>query len=147
MKKAIVFGSTGQDGSYMCELLLKKNYKVFALVRKSATGNTKNLAHLIKDKKIFEKKFFLVRGDLNDHSSIHNLIIDINQETKILSEQSLVAPYRFIGFAALSVDKAITFLILLCKAASIIFWAPRIFVAMHSVGLYSDVKTCFIAAA
>ncbi len=80
MKKAIVFGSTGQDGSYMCELLLKKNYKVFALVRKSATGNTKNLAHLIKDKKIFEKKFFLVRGDLNDHSSIHNLIIDIKPD-------------------------------------------------------------------
>ena len=80
MKKAIVFGSTGQDGSYMCELLLKKNYKVFALVRKSATGNTKNLAHLIKDKKIFEKKFFLVRGDLNDHSSIHNLIIEIKPD-------------------------------------------------------------------
>ena len=80
MKKAIVFGSTGQDGSYMCELLLKKNYKVFALVRKSATGNTKNLAHLIKDKKIFEKKFFLVRGDLNDHSSIHNLIINIKPD-------------------------------------------------------------------
>ena len=77
MKKAIVFGSTGQDGSYMCELLLKKKYKVFALVRKSATGNTKNIAHLINNKKIFEKNFFLVRGDLNDHSSIHNLIIKL----------------------------------------------------------------------
>ncbi len=80
MKKAIVFGSTGQDGSYMCELLLKKKYKVFALVRKSATGNTKNIKHLIENKKIFEKNFFLVRGDLNDHSSIHNLIVKIKPD-------------------------------------------------------------------
>jgi GDPmannose 4,6-dehydratase len=74
MKIALVFGSTGQDGSYMCDLLIKKNYKVYGLVRKSATGNTKNLKHIIEDKKVFEKNFFLVRGDLNDHSSIHNLI-------------------------------------------------------------------------
>ncbi len=77
MKIALVLGSTGQDGSYMCDLLLKKKYKVYGLVRKSATGNTKNLKHIINDKKIFEKKFFLVRGDLNDHSSIQNLIINI----------------------------------------------------------------------
>ena len=77
MKIALVLGSTGQDGSYMCDLLLKKNYIVYALVRKSATGNTKNLKHILKDKKIFDKKFFLVRGDLNDHSSIQNLIINI----------------------------------------------------------------------
>ena len=77
MKTALVFGSTGQDGSYMCDLLLKKNYKVYGLVRKSATGNTKHLKHIIDNIKVFEKKFFLVRGDLNDHSSIQNLIIKI----------------------------------------------------------------------
>ena len=77
MKIALVLGSTGQDGSYMCDLLLKKNYKVYGLVRKSATGNTKHLKHIINDKKVFEKNFFLVRGDLNDHSSIQNLIIKI----------------------------------------------------------------------
>ena len=41
MKKSFCFGCTGQDGSYMCELLLKKNYIVYGLLRKSATDNTK----------------------------------------------------------------------------------------------------------
>jgi GDPmannose 4,6-dehydratase len=80
MKKALVFGGTGQDGSYICENLIKKNYKVFALVRKSATGNLVNLQNLINNKKIFQKYFFLERGDLNDHSSIHNVIKRINPD-------------------------------------------------------------------
>ncbi|MDA9604794.1 GDP-mannose 4,6-dehydratase [Candidatus Pelagibacter sp.] len=74
MKKAFILGSTGQDGSYMCELLLKKKYKVYALIRKSATGNTKNIDHLINNKKILDKNFCLVKGDLNDHNSIRNII-------------------------------------------------------------------------
>tara|TARA_B100000767_G_C19727259_1_gene520040 strand:+ start:460 stop:1437 length:978 start_codon:yes stop_codon:yes gene_type:complete len=80
MKKAFILGSTGQDGSYMCELLLKKKYKVYALIRKSATGNTKNIAHLINDKNIFDKKFFLLKGDLNDHNSIHSIISSIKPD-------------------------------------------------------------------
>ena len=58
MKKALIFGVTGQDGSYCAELLLKKNYNVFGMIRKSSTGNTKNINHLISNKKIFDKKFF-----------------------------------------------------------------------------------------
>ena len=69
-KTALIFGITGQDGSYCAELLLKKNYKVFGMIRKSATGNTKNIEHLIKNKKILNKKLFLLRGDLLDHISI-----------------------------------------------------------------------------
>ena len=46
-KKALVFGSTGQDGSYMLELLIEKNYQVHGIIRRSATGNTKNINHLI----------------------------------------------------------------------------------------------------
>ena len=46
-KKAVIFGITGQDGSYMLELLLKKNYEVHGLIRKSATGNTKNINHCV----------------------------------------------------------------------------------------------------
>ena len=80
MKKAFILGSTGQDGSYMCELLLKKKYKVYALVRKSATGNTKHIDHLINNKKILDKSFFLVKGDLNDHSSIHNIISSVKPD-------------------------------------------------------------------
>ncbi len=80
IKKALVLGATGQDGSYICELLLKKKYKVYGLARKSATGNLKNINHLVENKKIFEKSFFLERGDLNDHVSIRNLILKINPD-------------------------------------------------------------------
>ena len=47
MKKALILGVTGQDGSYAAELLLKKKYKVFGLFRKSATGNKKNLIEVL----------------------------------------------------------------------------------------------------
>lgn len=75
MKKiALILGVTGQDGSYAAELLLKKNYKVFGFVRKSATDNRKNILHLINNKKIFNKNFFIIHGDLLDYSSIYNAI-------------------------------------------------------------------------
>ena len=73
-KKALVLGSTGQDGSYMLELLIKKKYQVHGLIRRSATGNTKNIDHLINNKELFNKCFFLHRGDLLDTNSIANII-------------------------------------------------------------------------
>ena len=73
-KKALLLGVTGQDGSYLAELLLKKNYIVHGVVRRSATGNTKNIDHVIKNKKIFNKYFFLHRGDLLDIGSISIII-------------------------------------------------------------------------
>ena len=76
-KKALVLGSTGQDGSYMLEFLLKKKYQVHGLIRKSATGNTKNIDHLINDNKIFNKNFFLHKGDLLDLGSLISLINEI----------------------------------------------------------------------
>ena len=85
-KKALILGSTGQDGSYMIELLLKKNYEVHGLIRKSATGNTKNIDHLINNDKIFNKKFFLHKGDLLDIGSIDNII-------------NLVKPLEIYNFA------------------------------------------------
>ena len=64
-----------------------------------------------------------------------------------LSETSLVAPYKFIGAHALSVDSATTSFTPHSKAAWITFSAPSMFVRIHSVGLYSAVSTCLIAAA
>jgi len=73
-KKALILGITGQDGSYMLELLIKKKYEIHGLIRKSATGNTKNIDHIINDNKIFNKQFFLHRGDLLDIGSISTVI-------------------------------------------------------------------------
>ena len=58
MKKVLILGVTGQDGSYMAEFLTKKKYKVHGVVRKSATGNTKNIEKILNDPKIFNKFFF-----------------------------------------------------------------------------------------
>ena len=77
-KRALVLGCTGQDGSYMCELLLKKNYIVYGLLRKSATDNTKNIKSLIENRDYFNKRFFLRRGDMLDVHSIESAIYDIN---------------------------------------------------------------------
>jgi GDPmannose 4,6-dehydratase len=75
MKKILILGVTGQDGSYMADFLLKKKILVHAVIRKSATGNTKNIQHIINDSKIFNKSFFLHKGDLLDPISINNIII------------------------------------------------------------------------
>lgn len=64
-----------------------------------------------------------------------------------LYEASFEAPYKLIGFEALSVDNAITFFTLFLRAARITFSAPLIFVLIHSIGLYSAAGTCFKAAA
>ena len=77
-KKALVLGSTGQDGSYMVDLLLNKKYEVHGMYRKSSVGNTRNIEHLISDNKIFNKNFFLHKGDLLDPVSLNNIINDVN---------------------------------------------------------------------
>ena len=73
MKKkiALILGCTGQDGSYMCEYLIKKGYHVFGLFRKSATDNKKNIQSLISNNKIFEKKFFLIFLSIIQFFKIH----------------------------------------------------------------------------
>ena len=74
MKKALIFGVTGQDGSYLAEILLEKGYEVHGMVRRSATGNTRNIDHLIKDSQLFDHSFFLHRGDLADPTSLYRII-------------------------------------------------------------------------
>ena len=74
MKKVLILGVTGQDGSYMADFLLKKNYHIHGLIRKSATGNTRNINHIINNPKIFDKSFFIEKGDLLDSISINNII-------------------------------------------------------------------------
>ena len=71
-KKILVLGATGQDGSIICKLLVKKNFEVYGLVRKSATGNLSNLKNLIKS-----RNFKICHGDLLDILSIEKIIRDI----------------------------------------------------------------------
>ncbi|NOS67625.1 MAG: GDP-mannose 4,6-dehydratase [Candidatus Peribacteraceae bacterium] len=66
-KTALILGITGQDGSYLAELLLSKGYEVHALIRRSATGNTRNIDHIID-------KITLHRGDLADVPSLYRAI-------------------------------------------------------------------------
>jgi len=79
-KKILILGITGQDGSYLLDFLVKKNYEIHGLIRKSATGNTKNIDHLIKNPKFFNKSFFLHRGDLLDAVSLKNIINKIQPD-------------------------------------------------------------------
>ena len=74
MKKiALITGITGQDGSYLAELLLKKKYIVHGIKRKSSSFNTERIDHIINDKK-YRSKFFLHYGDLTDSDSLVKII-------------------------------------------------------------------------
>ena len=88
-KKALIFGVTGQDGSYLTEFLLKKNYIVHAVKRKSSSLNTDRIDHLYENNK---NSFFLHYGDLTDATSIFQLINSIKpNEVYNLAAQSHVA--------------------------------------------------------
>jgi len=79
VKKAIITGITGQDGSYLSEYLLKKNYIVYGIKRKSSSFNTDRINHIYTNKK-FKKNFHLVYGDLTDSNSISNIINKIKPD-------------------------------------------------------------------
>lgn len=74
IKKALITGITGQDGSYLTELLLGKGYEVHGIIRRSSSFNTGRIDHLYNDSKIYGKKLFLHYGDLADSSSISRLL-------------------------------------------------------------------------
>ena len=65
-KTALISGITGQDGSYLAELLIKKDYEVHGIIRRSSSFNTKRIDHLYQNEKILNKNLFLHYGDLTD---------------------------------------------------------------------------------
>jgi len=79
-KRALITGITGQDGSYLAEFLLKKNYKVYGLVRRSSSFNTDRIDHLYQDPHEESVKLRLVYGDLNDASSLNRIIKTIKPD-------------------------------------------------------------------
>ena len=74
MKKALITGITGQDGSYLTELLIRKGYEVHGIIRRSSSFNTFRIDHLYKDESIMDKRLFLHYGDLTDSSNLNRLI-------------------------------------------------------------------------
>lgn len=74
MKKALVTGITGQDGSYLAEILLQKGYEVHGIIRRSSSFNTGRIDHLYKNPEILDKRLFLHFGDLIDPSSLNRLL-------------------------------------------------------------------------
>ncbi len=74
MKKALITGITGQDGSYLTEILLEKGYEVHGIIRKSSSFNTGRIDHLYSNKDILDKKLFLHYGDLVDTSALNRLL-------------------------------------------------------------------------
>jgi GDPmannose 4,6-dehydratase len=79
-KVALITGVTGQDGSYLSELLLKKGYEVHGVKRRSSSFNTLRVDHIYEDPHLDSRNFFLHYGDVTDSSNLHKLIRDINPD-------------------------------------------------------------------
>lgn len=87
MKTAIIFGVTGQDGSYLSEFLLGRDYRVIGVARRASTDNTVNISHLLTD-----DRFTFVEGDITDFSSVSHIIFEHDpNEIYNLAAQSHVA--------------------------------------------------------
>ena len=80
MKKALITGITGQDGSYLAEILLSKGYEVHGIKRRSSLINTDRIDHLYEDPQIVDRKFILHFGDLTDSNNVISLIRKIQPD-------------------------------------------------------------------
>ncbi|MBL7073585.1 MAG: GDP-mannose 4,6-dehydratase [Candidatus Omnitrophica bacterium] len=80
MKKALIIGVTGQDGSYLAEFLLSKGYEVHGIIRRASTFNTERINHLYEDTHADGIKFFLHYGDLADGEQISSIIYNIKPD-------------------------------------------------------------------
>jgi len=80
MKKALITGITGQDGSYLAEFLLSKDYEVHGIIRRASTFNTNRIDHIYKDPHVRGVRLHLHYGDLSDSSQLTNLIYNIKPD-------------------------------------------------------------------
>ena len=92
MKRALITGITGQDGSYLAELLLEKGYEVHGIKRRSSLFNTQRVDHIYQDRHVENSCFKLHYGDLSDSSNLTRILRDIEpDEVYNLGAQSHVA--------------------------------------------------------
>ena len=91
MKRALITGVTGQDGSYLAELLLEKGYEVHGVIRRSSTFNTSRIEHIYKDPHEKDGRFHLHYGDITDGVGMSNIVRDLEpHEIYNLAAQSHV---------------------------------------------------------
>src|SRR6516164_3917342 len=91
MKRALITGITGQDGSYLADFLLKKDYEVHGIIRRASTFNTARIDHLYRDPHVHGVRLFLHHGDLSDSVNLVKLLYDLKpDEVYHLAAQSHV---------------------------------------------------------
>ena len=91
MKRALITGITGQDGSYLAELLLEKGYEVHGIIRRASTFNTGRIDHLYQDPHIIENRLFLHYGDIADSTNLVRILSNVGpNEVYNLAAQSHV---------------------------------------------------------
>ena len=79
-RRALITGITGQDGSYLAELLLKRGYEVYGIIRRSSSFNTGRLDSIYQDPHVPDRRLNLVYGDLNDASSLNKILRDVGPD-------------------------------------------------------------------
>ncbi len=80
IRKALITGITGQDGSYLAELLLEHEYEVHGIIRRASVFNTERIEHLMANPRIYDRALFLHHGDLTDAAGLHSLISRIRPD-------------------------------------------------------------------
>ncbi|HET7113295.1 MAG TPA: GDP-mannose 4,6-dehydratase, partial [Pyrinomonadaceae bacterium] len=79
-KRALITGITGQDGSYLAELLLEKGYEVHGMIRRSSSFNTQRIDHIYRDAHDPNSRLFLVHGDLSDSSALNTILRQVEPD-------------------------------------------------------------------
>jgi GDP-D-mannose dehydratase len=95
IKKALITGITGQDGSYLAEFLLDKGYEVHGIKRRASSFNTQRVDHIYEDPHVENQRFVLHHGDLTDSSNLTRILQQVQpDEVYNLGAQSHVAHVR-----------------------------------------------------
>jgi GDPmannose 4,6-dehydratase len=102
MKRALITGVTGQDGSYLAELLLQKGYEVHGIIRRSSTFNTSRIDHLYKDPHESDNRFHLHYGDITDGVGISNILREIepNEIYNLAAQSHVKVSFEMPDFTA-----------------------------------------------
>ena len=88
-KKALITGITGQDGSYLAELLLEKGYEVHGIKRRASSFNTERIDHLYQDPHEADPRFILHYGDMTDSSNLNRIIEKVEPVVETVLDNSL----------------------------------------------------------